>query len=152
MAACVQQCSFDPRVNLPLQAAPAARLHALASLMCQSTAATGVEVQKALPAIAFIASQLHDMGPLTEQATAAPTAGSADASAAEADSPAIQASQHALLQQAAVQLQAVSAARGERPAQKRIRKALRAAQEGLAGILGSLQRLMAPAMHLQVGP
>ena len=126
-----------------MQAAPAARLHALASLMRQSTAVAGEEVQRTLPAITFIASQLHAMGPLTEQATAVHIVGSADASA-------IQASQHELLQQAAVQLQAVSAARGERPAQKRVRKALRAAQEGLAAILGSLQRLMAPAMHLQV--
>ena len=150
MAVCVQQRSVDPRVSLPLQAAPAARMHALASLMRQSTAVAGAGVHRTLPAITFIASQLHAMGPLTEQATAAPVAGSADASAAQADSQAIEASQHELLQQAAVQLQAVSAARGERPAQKRVRKALRAAQEGLAAILGSLQQLMAPAMHLQV--
>ena len=144
------QCSGDKRGSLPLQATPAARLHALASLMRQSTEVAGAEVQRTLPAITFIASQLHAMGPLTEQATAAPMAGGADVSAAHADSHAIQASQHKLLQQAAVQLQSVSAARGERPAQKRVRKALRAAQEGLAAILGSLQRLMAPAMHLQV--
>lgn len=152
MAVCtvIWQCSGDHQVPLPLQAAPAARLHALASLMRQSTAAAGAELQRTLPAITFIASQLQAMGPLAEQATAGPMAGSADASAAQVHSHAIQASQHELLQQAAVQLQAVSAARGERPAQKRVRKALRAAQEGLAAILGSLQQLMAPAMHLQV--
>ena len=150
MAVCAPQRSVDLWVSLPLQAAPAARLHALASLMRQSTAVAGAEVQRTLPAITFIAGQLHAMGPLTEQAAAAPVAGSADTSAAQADSPAVQASQHELLQQAAVQLQAVSAARGECLAQKRVRKALRAAQEGLADVLGSLQRLMAPAMHLQV--